>query len=157
MIFCMFNVFLAIFPLVEPFTVLSHCFSATGIESFYFTQSKIHCWSRSRDKTSHTEKQLPVFPRPKINNSAAQAASLARVVSPVIGRSEGGRALIGREINWFCSFWRTGIGQQRSVRVPEWSVPWSAGRLAGPGPGAGEKAQSLDTRLSELREWTSET
>ena len=49
--------------------ILSHCFSATGIESFYYTQSKIHCWSRSGDKTSHTEKQLPVFPRPKINNS----------------------------------------------------------------------------------------
>ena len=87
------------FPWLKTVLVVSHCISATGIKSFYYTQSKIHCWSRSRDKTSHTEKQLPVFPRPKINNSAAQAASLARVVSPVIGRSEGGRALIGREIN----------------------------------------------------------
>ena len=86
------------FPLLKTVLVVSHCISATGIKSFYYTQSKIHCWSRSRDKTSHTEKQLPVFPpRLKINN--AQAAALARVVSPVIGRYSGGPHLIGREIN----------------------------------------------------------
>ena len=53
-----------------------------------------------REIKPHTQRNnFPFFPRPKINNNAAQAASLARVVSPVIGRYSGGRALIGREIN----------------------------------------------------------
>ena len=149
------------FPLSFAVVFLSHCFSATGIESFYYTQSKIHCWSRSGDKTSHTEKQLPVFPRPKINNSyppLLRPRPWPEWSRAVIGRSGGGRPLIGREINWFCSFWRTGIGQQRSVRVPEWSVPWSAGRVADRGARAAEReVPALDTRLSELREWTSDT
>ena len=149
------------FPLPFAVVFLSHCFSATGIESFYYTPSKIHCWSRSGDKTSHTEKQLPVFPRPKINNSyppLLRPRPWPEWSRAVIGRSGGGRPLIGREINWFCSFWRTGIGQQRSVRVPEWSVPWSAERVADRGARAAEReVPALDTRLSELREWTSDT